>query len=518
MSNLSNCAICEAEISAYLKNVPKNWRDEIVKAICKIKDEAASGVVCSDVKDCETTTNLSPFTVEGTEVSVTYTNEDNVNQIRTFDTGDLISSYFNALDPKCLTTQSNWDTLNVVQKLQLIIDGQCLCCNPPLCPVANNLVVGSGFTFDWDNTALATDSNVIGQRISFRPKDTLGAWHTAGFTPSNDINKTIHHAINPLIADNLIYQFKLETICGVGGPVISNNDIQEQITFQCVEPSYTYLIQGVPGFLETDITISLHNLDDVNSVDLLIRKVSDDSLFRGPYTMAVINGSLEQDISTNIDQSTYYYIQTRYRAFVQGVQVYSDSSNYLGAWCSSQSFIAPTSNTTTTTTTLPPGSTTTSTSTSSTTTTSTTTILCPAIAGMSASGTNGTTSTTTTTSTSTTTSTTSTTTTSTSTSTTTTTTTAFPGGYDTQLSFPSSNTDSDQGVTGTISAPNTTVTFSFNKVTPRSGFPETMEIKVGGVSIMIVDFYSDYSGDPFRFVDSLGTGYNGTFTNGIVNF
>lgn len=533
MSDQNNCTQCELEVLGYLKDIPKDFRIAIAKAICKVKDES-TGVQCSDVKNCETTTHLSPFTVNGTQVSVTYTNEDDVNETRSFNTGDLITSYFNALNPKCLDTQSHWDTLTPIQKLQLIIDGQCLCCNPPLCPVINNFIVTSGFSFDWDNSAVVTNDNVLGQRISLKRKVGAHPWTTGGFVPANDINKTIHHASNSVLDPNEVHEFKIETICGVGGPILSNNGIQEQITFQCIEPHFDvssynpinpFAPPGTPQNANVYFEVAIPT-DDITRVEVHIRRASDDHDMINGFSVDLFMGDgIAYRTYGPLDVGVGYYIQARYYSVVNGVIVHSDQNAYLGAWCSSQVYTVPAPGISSTTTTTIPASTTSSTSTTSTSTTTTTTILCPAIAGMVASSNNGGGPTTTTTSTSTTTTHTTTTTTSTSTtstsstsSTSTTTTTTFAGGFDTQLTFNVSTTDSKQGVTGSVGSLSSVITFNFNKVTPRVGFPQTMNINVGGVAIMGVDFYSDYVGHTFRVIDSSGVGHNGNFTNGTVNF
>lgn len=523
MSDQNKCSQCELEVLGYLKDIPKDFRTAIAKAICKVKDES-TGVQCSDVKDCETTTHLSSFTVDGTEVSVTYTNEDSVNETRSFNTGDLISSYFNALDPKCLDTQSHWDSIDVIQKLQKIIDGQCLCCSPNRCPETLNLTVLPGFIFDWDNTNVATNENVISQKLSFRYKLSLGAWLTGGFLPTNDINKTINHATNTNLSSNRIYQFKLDTICQEGGPTINNNFEQEQITFQCIEPSYSVISYGFQG--NTAITATLQVGPDITGGTWVNRRLADDTTIGNPqFFSAPVAGVISQFMFVPVNVP--FYTQAFYTATLHGVTIHSNDPEYLNAWCSTSVFTVPPegSPTTTTTTTQLPGSTTSSTTTTSTSTTSTTTILCPAIAGMVASSGNGSGPTTSTTSTSTTTTHTTTTTTSTSTtstsstsSTSTTTTTTFSGGFDTQLAFNVSTTDSDQGVTGTVNDLSLVITFNFNKVIPRVGFPQTMSINVSGTPLMTVDFYSDYAGHTFRVVDGSGVGHNGNFTNGTVNF
>ncbi|MEX6691258.1 hypothetical protein QTN47_27360 [Danxiaibacter flavus] len=93
-------------------------------------------------------------------------------------------------------------------------------------------------------------------------------------------------------------------------------------------------------------------------------------------------------------------------------------------------------------------------------------------------------------------------------------TTDTPLTFDTAQTFTSVANKTDFGVTTTLPATNATVKFEFNKVASPSGTPMSMNIKAGGVQVALVDFPSDYNGQPFRFTNSSGTKYTGNFTNG----
>jgi hypothetical protein len=112
-----------------------------------------------------------------------------------------------------------------------------------------------------------------------------------------------------------------------------------------------------------------------------------------------------------------------------------------------------------------------------------------------------------------TTSTTSTSTTSTSSSSTTTTTTTLAV-FDTILDFDSSNQDSGGFVTATIASTNAIAQFEFDALGSVSGLAQSMDIYIGGVLYMVVDFYDDYLGHIFRVTNNSGQVFVSTFING----
>lgn len=119
------CQNCEEVISEYLCQIPYQWRGQISKAICANINEQQS-LDCKAVKDCETVTTLSSFSVDGTEVCITYTDEDKVAHTRCFDMKD-ITCPLDDVDPNCITTQEIWDAMTCKEKMQAIIDYACSC-------------------------------------------------------------------------------------------------------------------------------------------------------------------------------------------------------------------------------------------------------------------------------------------------------------------------------------------------------------------------------------------------------
>jgi hypothetical protein len=119
-----SCTEIPKEYQDFLESVPTKWREQILAFLIKIKQEATS-INCGNVKDWETTTSLSPFTIEGTSVCITFTDEKGVETKRCFDASSILSDALYNVDPKCIATQESWRNMTFAQKMQAIIDKIC---------------------------------------------------------------------------------------------------------------------------------------------------------------------------------------------------------------------------------------------------------------------------------------------------------------------------------------------------------------------------------------------------------
>lgn len=118
------CNNCEEVMSKYLCDVPSEWRKQIVKVVCSAMVSTEN---CEKFKDCEALTSLSAFSVDGTEVCISYKDENGVIVERCFDFGDIMNSSLDGVDPNCLMTQEEWDALSHLERIQAIIDYGCDC-------------------------------------------------------------------------------------------------------------------------------------------------------------------------------------------------------------------------------------------------------------------------------------------------------------------------------------------------------------------------------------------------------
>jgi hypothetical protein len=90
--------------------------------------------------------------------------------------------------------------------------------------------------------------------------------------------------------------------------------------------------------------------------------------------------------------------------------------------------------------------------------------------------------------------------------------------FDTILTFEASVEDNEAGVGGTVGAIDSVMKFEFNAIAPLSGTPADLEIRVSGITVIVLAFMSDYIGKPYRFTDALGAVRYSTFHNGTKDF
>lgn len=116
------------DIQSLLTSLPSSWRDQIVAAIAaavankKVAD-------CDAVKQCEVVTTLSDFTVNGTTVSISYTDENEVTYDRSFDLSLMLNSLLDGIDPACVATPTEWSNMTWAQRMGAIVAYTDNCCS-----------------------------------------------------------------------------------------------------------------------------------------------------------------------------------------------------------------------------------------------------------------------------------------------------------------------------------------------------------------------------------------------------
>lgn len=119
------CNNCEEVLSKYLCDLPSKWAQQITKVVCEAIN--SSSLECSDVTKCETLTSLSAFSVNDTEICITYKDENGTSFKRCFDFDDILNDSLDEVDPKCITSQEIWDNMSYKERVQAIIDFACDC-------------------------------------------------------------------------------------------------------------------------------------------------------------------------------------------------------------------------------------------------------------------------------------------------------------------------------------------------------------------------------------------------------
>ena len=134
----------QEQIELYLSGLPSKWKDQLVQILCLIKDQKQQPD-CATVKSCETVTSLSDFTVNGSIVSIQYKDEHGVTVTRSFDLENVLEEQLGDLDPGCLTDVITWSNMTLIERLQMLIDAHCNCCEggpPTIIPFTNTVIIG----------------------------------------------------------------------------------------------------------------------------------------------------------------------------------------------------------------------------------------------------------------------------------------------------------------------------------------------------------------------------------------
>lgn len=205
------------QIEEALSALPSKWAEQLADILCQVREERES-VDCNDVKECETVTSLSDFTVNGTTVSIKYTNEAGVQVTRSFDAGAIVNGTLDELNPNCLASPSEWNALSYDERIQLLIDAHCACCgfNIQLIPedelidyndcvpdpgTGGNLTFEFTTNFEVDNVTLYTDPH--GGSILFTAPNTI-EYTLVPDVPLGDISSN-PPIVEIAVGDQLIY-------------------------------------------------------------------------------------------------------------------------------------------------------------------------------------------------------------------------------------------------------------------------------------------------------------------------
>jgi len=177
---------------------------------------------------------------------------------------------------------------------------------------------------NWDNSAVVANPNATEQNAKKRKKSVGGPYDQIGFTPANPMATSVNAAVSA-VTDNIIYEYLVDAICAVGGPIPNINGIQEGINFACFNPSLTSDNGSV------SVSLNVTGLD-ITKARFYLYKASDDSLVGGP-TVANRIGTTISTSFTGLLPSTNYYLKYEMYATVNAVEVVSSDVAYLNALC-----------------------------------------------------------------------------------------------------------------------------------------------------------------------------------------
>lgn len=173
------------------------------------------------------------------------------------------------------------------------------------------------FFLIWDE--LPTSSNALGIIALYRRKSVGGSFISAGFTPSNTMAKTVVSATSPVLLDNVIYEFIVQTTCTDNGPTNNSNGIQESINFTCILPVIVHTSTQVTATIDVTNT-------DITKAKFTLKKVSDNSIV-SPATVITRMGNSIVATAIGLTAATAYYWQINLYSIINGIET-------IGATCS----------------------------------------------------------------------------------------------------------------------------------------------------------------------------------------
>lgn len=124
MQSTTECSNCVKDFASYMLFLPKAWAKALATLLCKIKGDLAKPQ-CPDIKNCETLTILSPFTVDDTQVCITYKDEKSVSVTRCFDILPSVNGLLDTVDPKCIADAGDWLNMTFSQRIQALVNAFC---------------------------------------------------------------------------------------------------------------------------------------------------------------------------------------------------------------------------------------------------------------------------------------------------------------------------------------------------------------------------------------------------------
>lgn len=190
----------------------------------------------------------------------------------------------------------------------------------------------SQFTLVWDNSSVLVNTNAISQRVSYRQRLLAGAYITTGFSLTNDLAKTVNTVDSPSgLLNNVVYQFKVQTICTLNSPTENDNGVQEGINFACITPVTTNDHNSASAVLTVTNT-------DITKARFTLKKASDNTIVSGPTVVVRSGNTISLPIVTGLQSSTAYYWQIELYATVNAVDLISSHISQIGSVCSPYPF------------------------------------------------------------------------------------------------------------------------------------------------------------------------------------
>lgn len=172
------------------------------------------------------------------------------------------------------------------------------------------------FKLKWDVTDLIGNANALYQTAYYRPRSNGSQpWLSTGFFPSNPLPVSVNETTISSLLSNIVYQFKVESSCADGGPMINDNGVIEKIEFSCITPNITVTETTA------NVTIDL-NGTDITKVRLFLKDSITGELII-PSEIVYPFSSIVSKEYVGLTPGKNYFIQTELIATVNNVDVTS---------------------------------------------------------------------------------------------------------------------------------------------------------------------------------------------------
>jgi len=196
------------------------------------------------------------------------------------------------------------------------------------------------FNLSWNNTSIQGNANVVSQEAGYQSKLVPG-WITTGFTNyANPIPVAQHTSTSPDLNDNIIYQFRVNSLCSTGGPMPNIGGVVEAIHFACIVAS------TVMSGISATCTINLANTS-ITKVRFSLKEMlgstpsPSDPVKLSPTVVARDTTANTATVTVNnLEYTKKYYWETELYSTIRNnsvdTEVISSSPAYLGVRCIDQ--------------------------------------------------------------------------------------------------------------------------------------------------------------------------------------
>jgi len=254
-----NCKNCNNDVENYLSLLPSKWRKKIAEIVCKYIICTKQSINCEDFKGCETITSISEFSQNGTELCISYTDEQGVTVERCYDFSSTINYTIDDVDQGCLATDEEWANMSYVERMQLIVDRACQDCTTTTTEEVTTTTTSATTTTTTSATTTTTTEATTTTTIGTTTTTTVETTTTTTGTTTTTTAAPIFGLYN-MSTDATFEDVTPVNYSGITYPV---------------NPAYNSVgtHTGFSGNITVDVTTTLGSYEIVLVVNLVVRDI-----------------------------------------------------------------------------------------------------------------------------------------------------------------------------------------------------------------------------------------------------